>query len=335
MPDPLPGLPRDAGIDPLLRIRVTGLVLLLCSLFLLGGCASSGFSGGGYSDDAFQAGKVRLACGFSCAGSWNLNRQQAREYYEEQDWQALARVVGDIGYGSDLGYYYLGRAAEGTGHSAAALQYYELARAANSHCSTGINRCGGLDVAAAVSERVAVIEANMAAAEKQKPRGQPVRDQRLMAAQATLAELGFYAGRADGLYGPKTRAALLSFQEQRGLPQTGKLDDATNAALQDSQPLAPQPGEATGVGQQESEQLVTPQAGPSASEPAVDAGPVGKELGGVVVSSTDLMDAPDIFSNVIRPVPKGRRVTVISKEEDWYKVAFDGDVGFIYADYIR
>lgn len=50
-------------------------------------------------------------------------------------------------------------------------------------------------------------------------------------AQARLNNLGFRAGREDGVIGPRTRAALGRFQARRGLPVTRKLDDATCAAL--------------------------------------------------------------------------------------------------------
>lgn len=50
-------------------------------------------------------------------------------------------------------------------------------------------------------------------------------------AQARLDELGFKAGKVDGRIGPKTRAGLKRFQEERGIPVTGELDPATITAL--------------------------------------------------------------------------------------------------------
>jgi hypothetical protein len=49
--------------------------------------------------------------------------------------------------------------------------------------------------------------------------------------QARLAEQGFDPGPRDGQMGPKTQAALRQFQRAHGLPLTGKLDEATRAAL--------------------------------------------------------------------------------------------------------
>ncbi|MGI9658865.1 MAG: peptidoglycan DD-metalloendopeptidase family protein, partial [Gaiellaceae bacterium] len=51
------------------------------------------------------------------------------------------------------------------------------------------------------------------------------------ALQAALWERGHYHGTIDGLTGPLTRAALLSFQAEAGLQQTGKAGANTVAAL--------------------------------------------------------------------------------------------------------
>lgn len=46
-------------------------------------------------------------------------------------------------------------------------------------------------------------------------------------AQKRLDTLGFSAGEADGVFGPMTQAAVLAYQQSRGLPMTGKLDSRT------------------------------------------------------------------------------------------------------------
>jgi len=51
-------------------------------------------------------------------------------------------------------------------------------------------------------------------------------------AQHELQSAGFYKGKIDGIDGHETRQALMSFQKKNGLPQTGKLDQATMAQLQ-------------------------------------------------------------------------------------------------------
>jgi len=50
-------------------------------------------------------------------------------------------------------------------------------------------------------------------------------------AQSALIAQGYDAGSVDGQYGPATRSALLKFQADKGLTQTGTLDGATLSAL--------------------------------------------------------------------------------------------------------
>jgi murein L,D-transpeptidase YcbB/YkuD len=60
--------------------------------------------------------------------------------------------------------------------------------------------------------------------------------------QQALATAGYFDGEVDGVYGPSTVAAVEELQRAHGLPVTGALDRATNAALQAD--LAAQGGEA-------------------------------------------------------------------------------------------
>ena len=49
--------------------------------------------------------------------------------------------------------------------------------------------------------------------------------------QRELRHLGYYNGRIDGRWGPRTRAGMAAFQRSQGLPQTGQGDVRTMNAL--------------------------------------------------------------------------------------------------------
>jgi peptidoglycan hydrolase-like protein with peptidoglycan-binding domain len=50
--------------------------------------------------------------------------------------------------------------------------------------------------------------------------------------QGALAEAGYYKAEIDGVYGPATVDAVKALQQAHGLPVTGTVDKATEAALQ-------------------------------------------------------------------------------------------------------
>lgn len=55
--------------------------------------------------------------------------------------------------------------------------------------------------------------------------------ERTMEMQRSLAARNLYQGKIDGVWGPKTEAALRNFQTQNGLEATGRLDEPSAVAL--------------------------------------------------------------------------------------------------------
>lgn len=73
--------------------------------------------------------------------------------------------------------------------------------------------------------------ANAQSGAQKGPTNQEVRQ-----AQQKLQQMGLYKGRIDGLYGPKTIAAVNQFQSKNGLPQTGALTSTTQQHLAQAEP---------------------------------------------------------------------------------------------------
>ena len=56
-------------------------------------------------------------------------------------------------------------------------------------------------------------------------------DSSVAAAQERLAQMGYYRGQIDGVFGPETQRALRAFQRDRGLDESGYLTQETRNAL--------------------------------------------------------------------------------------------------------
>ena len=72
--------------------------------------------------------------------------------------------------------------------------------------------------------------------------------------QQVLIERGRLSGEADGIFGPDTRRALMTFQRQEGFQATGSIDTRTVAALGVSNKISATQGQSTTVGQGQTSQ---------------------------------------------------------------------------------
>ncbi len=74
-------------------------------------------------------GTMDLDCLNLCAGSFIRKQPDLYALDLAENWTELALDVGRIGYKIDLGYYYLGQAAQGLGYHHAAIKYYATSAA--------------------------------------------------------------------------------------------------------------------------------------------------------------------------------------------------------------
>jgi hypothetical protein len=76
-----------------------------------------------------QAGKLNLDCGPKCSLTWMSQAPSIHALDLAENWNGLAVRVMQIGFGSDLAYYYLGQSAQGLGYHNAAIAYYSTSYA--------------------------------------------------------------------------------------------------------------------------------------------------------------------------------------------------------------
>ena len=98
-----------------------------------------------------QAGKLTLDCGIKCAFTWNSHVAQLQALDMAERWNDLAVQTMQIGYGNDLGYYYLGQSAQGLVYHQAAIDYYNYSLALSQGTDGSLrcdntNTCQGVDL---------------------------------------------------------------------------------------------------------------------------------------------------------------------------------------------
>ncbi|HKM63869.1 MAG TPA: hypothetical protein VJY39_15400 [Acidisphaera sp.] len=103
--------------------------------------------------DDLRAGRMTLDCGAACSATWTAQLGAIRAFDAADHYADLAVRVMQVRYGSDLAYYYLGRAAQGLGDYTAAIAYYQhaldLANGTDPvlRCEAVSAACQGVDLA--------------------------------------------------------------------------------------------------------------------------------------------------------------------------------------------
>jgi len=125
--------------------------------------------------DNLNAGKLTLTCGFSCDFTWISRVRQIQALDIAERWQDLAVAVMQVGYGSDLAYYYLGQAAQGLGEHKAAIQYYQYSLALSTGqvgpltCEAVEGACQGVDLPSVIPVLIKASQDALAAAAAPPP----------------------------------------------------------------------------------------------------------------------------------------------------------------------
>ena len=112
--------------------------------------------------DSVREGTVELTCRLStCENVWLARVEHAAHLTTQARWAELSQLLVATNYSSDIGYYFLGRAADGLGSPRAAAHYYEIAKAElkDDHSCEAIGLCRGIGLPA-------VIDADLAAAQR-------------------------------------------------------------------------------------------------------------------------------------------------------------------------
>ncbi|MDR1564240.1 MAG: SH3 domain-containing protein [Oscillospiraceae bacterium] len=138
--------------------------------------------------------------------------------------------------------------------------------------------------------------------------------------QKRLIELGYLTGKADGVFGPKTSAAVKAFQKKAKLTQDGIVGDATYKKLMDKS--APKADSTTGTTDKD-----------KPSETALTAGTTGT----VTTAVLNIRSGPGTSYAKLTTAVKGNSLNLTAKTSNgWYKIKLaNGKEGYGSKDYIK
>jgi hypothetical protein len=104
------------------------IALLIGLAFALPGCSSIAINDSNAPElfAQFSAGTLRLKTGFTAVGTNIFHVEDMYFASASKDWAGLSKIVIQANSGDDVGYFYLGLAAEKLGYKSAARTYYQL-----------------------------------------------------------------------------------------------------------------------------------------------------------------------------------------------------------------
>jgi TPR repeat protein/S1-C subfamily serine protease len=155
-------------------------------------------------------------------------RGVSQDYAEAINWYSRAAEQGDASAQNNLGIMY----SNGLGVPQDQVLAYMWLNLAAAHHPPGENR----EQTAEARDKVAAYLSpqEIARAQRMAREWRPFEKLRIRVIQWQLTGLGYDPGPADGIIGPKTRAAIRAFQSDVGLPVDGEISDALTAALSDA-----------------------------------------------------------------------------------------------------
>jgi hypothetical protein len=115
--------------------------------------------------ESVRNGTVELTCTTSaCSRAWLARVEQAAHLTTQGRWAELSTLLTATNYPSDLGYYFLGCAADGLGSPRAAVHYFETARAevGNERSCETMGLCRGLNIPEAIDNELAAARRKVA-----------------------------------------------------------------------------------------------------------------------------------------------------------------------------
>lgn len=118
----------------------------------------------------FRNGTANLDCEIPCLWSWVTNFNNFITLYNSNEWEKLASLVIQVGYPTDLSYFFLGRSAEELGYNDAAVKYYRRSidfyndPMPTHHCRDSSTGCGGLNLAVSLPQHISSVQSTTSVA---------------------------------------------------------------------------------------------------------------------------------------------------------------------------
>jgi len=156
--------------------------------------------------------------------------------------------------------------------------------------------------------------------------------------QSVLSTIGYNAGKADGIWGERSRSAMRKFQIEKDLEVTGEFNDRTlkELGLESEMSMSGSSSRQIQAKNKNSEIIPVPEGDLldlKNTAPTYQTKSTGQTKSIVSTFRTrikyTLYSEPDPFSEILLTIPKNIELDIISDNSEWLKVVYKGKTGFI------
>ena len=157
--------------------------------------------------------------------------------------------------------------------------------------------------------------------------------QAVRALQQRLNELGFACGRADGVFGIRTKAAVMAYQSKNGLSVDGVAGPKTLTRLYQAQESVQTPNETQDpLMSQSPVENQAPTPNNQTGQASLGVAKVVTPNGGTLNMRSQKVQRASTF---MRTIPNLAMVSLLSKENDWCLVAYNGSTGYVMSKFLQ
>ena len=282
----------------------------------------------------FNTGNAQLDCRISCISTVMSALPRLKVLHDTGHWKQLALETQGIGFGNDLTWYYLGRAAEELNAIEAAEIYYKISiENTNSKHRCKKRLCNGHQFPHDTSKRLSHLKSSVGNNYSTKHLPRHSLYVNVEPASAVIKIMNIQPKFRQGI--KLTPGGYRLKLQKRGFQTVNKMINIQDSDVTVSFIMKPikinQNGNTEFVSDDNQFIISTPDTNKTTKNIQIS----DEKTTAILIESGELKNKPNPFSAVKTTLNRGEKVIIIETQGDWVKIETNHGVGYVYKESLR